>query len=78
MDMSAHFLPGLRGSKDSNDGNFRQDIWLRRSLGPRQLRIEIRWGSLVVVNAVEPNPEKIHLRSKRGELAEHTKSERMM
>lgn len=76
--MSAYFLPGFRGSIDSNDRDLRQDLRLRRSMNPRQLRIEIGWSSLVVVNAVEPNAEEIHLRSGRKWLAEQIKSERMM
>ena len=47
-------------------------------MNPRQLRIEIGWSSLVVVNAVEPNAEEIHLTLGRKWLAEQIKSECMM
>ena len=66
MDVGAYFLSRFRRSKDSNDRDFRNLSRLRRVMGPRYLRIELARSCLVVVDAVEPDAEGLHLRTSNG------------
>lgn len=60
MDMSAYFLTCFRGPEDSDNGNSWYGLMLGRPTGSGQLRIELGWRSLVVVDAVEPDAKEIH------------------
>ena len=63
MNMRANFLPSFRGSEDSDDRNGGFSIDLRRLDVVSQDGIELGWGRLVIVNAVQSNAEEVH----RGE-----------
>jgi hypothetical protein len=60
MNMSADFVARLGGTEDSDYGNFRFLLNLRRLHIVSKDGIELRRGSLVVVNAIQPNPEEVH------------------
>ena len=60
MDMRANLLTSLCGSEDSDDGNFGLLGDLRGLDIVSEDRIELGWSRLVIVNAVQPDTEKIH------------------
>ena len=60
MNMSADFLASLSGTKNSDYGNFRLLLKLRRLDIVSKDRVELRRGSLVVVDAIQPDTEEIH------------------
>ena len=60
MDMSANFLTRLGSTEDSDYGNFWFFLNLRRLDIVSKDGIELRWGSLVVVYAIQPDPKEVH------------------
>ena len=60
MNVSANFLTGLRGTEDSDDRDFRPFGNLRWSDIFAQLRVITGRRGLVVIDAVEPEPEQVH------------------
>lgn len=60
MNVGANFLTGLRGPKYSHDGNLGPLGSLRRPDIVAQLRVISRWLGLVMIDAVEPDPEQVH------------------
>lgn len=61
VDMSAHLLAGLGRPKHANDGHFGLLVRLQAVIIPTQVRVISCWCGLVVVDAVESNPEPVHL-----------------
>lgn len=58
--MSANFLTCFSGAEDSDDRNFRLLVNLRRLDIVAKYGVELRGRSLVVVYAVQADPEWVH------------------
>lgn len=60
MDVGAHLLPGLGRPKHADDGDFGLLGRLRETSIFAQLGVISGWRGLVVVDAVESDPEHVH------------------
>ncbi len=70
MDMRADLLPSLRCPKDPNDRDLEGMLALGSSIAWTKLGVKLRSNCLVMVDAIQPEAEKLHQELLPGLLTE--------